>query len=139
MYSKCKRMVGLLLICVLALGVSAAAFETQIEPRDNWHDYTLPADTGDVEVSTVKKAYTNNYFAVSCKSSRSGLGSVNVWTETGWGVNASSPNHPITANGIINNVNYTNKPSIQTEVTLNIDNNSVTSTTYPIEGRWSPY
>ena len=34
---------------------------------------------------------------------------------------------------------YTNKPSIQTEVTLNIDNNSVTSTTYPIEGRWSPY
>ena len=47
MYSKCKRMVGLLLICVLALGVSAAAFETQIEPRDNWHDYTgeLPADT----------------------------------------------------------------------------------------------
>lgn len=59
MYSKCKRMVGLLLICVLALGVSAAAFETQIEPRDNWHDYTgeLPADTGDVEVSTVKKAY----------------------------------------------------------------------------------
>ena len=49
------------------------------------------------------------------------------------GVNASSPNHPITANGIINNVNYTNKPSIQTEVTLNIDNNSVTSTTYPIE------
>ena len=53
MYSKCKRMVGLLLICVLALGVSAAAFETQIEPRDNWHDYTgeLPADTGDVEVS----------------------------------------------------------------------------------------
>ena len=50
MYSKCKRMVGLLLICVLALGVSAAAFETQIEPRDNWHDYTgeLPADTGDV-------------------------------------------------------------------------------------------
>lgn len=57
MYSKCKRMVGLLLICVLALGVSAAAFETQIEPRDNWHDYTgeLPADTGDVEVSTVKK------------------------------------------------------------------------------------
>ena len=99
----------------------------------------LPADTGDVEVSTVKKAYTNNYFAVSCKSSRSGLGSVNVWTETGWGVNASSPNHPITANGIINNVNYTNKPSIQTEVTLNIDNNSVTSTTYPIEGRWSPY
>ena len=52
MYSKCKRMVGLLLICVLALGVSAAAFETQIEPRDNWHDYTgeLPADTGDVEV-----------------------------------------------------------------------------------------
>ena len=70
MYSKCKRMVGLLLICVLALGVSAAAFETQIEPRDNWHDYTgeLPADTGDVEVSTVKKAYTNNYFAVSCKS-----------------------------------------------------------------------
>ena len=95
-----------------------------IEPRDNWHDYTgeLPADTGDVEVSTVKKAYTNNYFAVSCKSSRSGLGSVNVWTETGWGVNASSPNHPITANGI-----------------LNIDNNSVTSTTYPIEGRWSPY
>lgn len=100
MYSKCKRMVGLLLICVLALGVSAAAFETQIEPRDNWHDYTgeLPADT-----------------------------------------NASSPNHPITANGIINNVNYTNKPSIQTEVTLNIDNNSVTSTTYPIEGRWSPY
>ena len=141
MYSKCKRMVGLLLICVLALGVSAAAFETQIEPRDNWHDYTgeLPADTGDVEVSTVKKAYTNNYFAVSCKSSRSGLGSVNVWTETGWGVNASSPNHPITANGIINNVNYTNKPSIQTEVTLNIDNNSITSTTYPIEGRWSPY
>ena len=65
MYSKCKRMVGLLLICVLALGVSAAAFETQIEPRDNWHDYTgeLPADTGDVEVSTVKKAYTNNYFS----------------------------------------------------------------------------
>ena len=95
MYSKCKRMVGLLLICVLALGVSAAAFETQIEPRDNWHDYTgeLPADTGDVEVSTVKKAYTNNYFAVSCKSSRSGLGSVNVWTETGWGVISQSPHY----------------------------------------------
>lgn len=64
MYSKCKRMVGLLLICVLALGVSAAAFETQIEPRDNWHDYTgeLPADTGDVEVSTVKKGIYKQLF-----------------------------------------------------------------------------
>lgn len=141
MCNKGKRIVSLLLICVLALGVSAVAFEDQIEPRDNWHHYVdeLPANNGDKEVSTVKKSYSNNYFAVSCKSSRSGLGSVNVWTETGLGLNASSPNHPINADGIIYNCNYSSKPSIQTEVTLNIDNNEVTSTTYPIEGDWSPY
>lgn len=95
---------------------------------------TLPPKQGDVEVSTIAKEGDASYFRISINSST--VDAVRAWTENSMGINCSDPNKQVRFGAT--NVNYTNKPGVGTNVTLNLDNPVLSESTAYVEGSWSP-
>ena len=100
----------------------------------------IPGYQVDKEVSTIsrtKASNTSQNFLVQLNVMPEGFTKLRAWTETGAGVNASSPYNTI-SEGQTTRTNYTTTPSPGTRVTLNLDNPIYSESTASAAGSWTP-
>lgn len=98
----------------------------------------LPKNRADIEVSTISKAKTTEYFTLTIKSIAEGTDKVCAWTEgDSLGINYSSPYVQV---GIESrNIDYNLKqPKKGEAVVLNLDNPVSLSYTVKVTGSWTP-
>ncbi len=132
-----NRIIGLLVVCVLLLGLSATAVAGN-ETVDAVN-FTLYAYQGDWESDPVARATNNNTFYMGIYTmSRDGV-KARVWTESLLGTNFSDPYGNTVGAAEGKYYNYDTKPSIGTNVVLNMDASIYLSYSVTGVGLWSPY
>lgn len=137
-----KKLIGGLVVSSMMLGFSITAMASDSVNAQAWDSFSvkLPADRGDVEVSTVAKSSSTDYFTIDITSMSSGS-SVCAWTESRvTGNNYSDPARQIDVSAGNTNVSYYDSPSPSPgdDVVLNLDNPIFTSSTPTVSGEWTP-
>ena len=97
----------------------------------------LPTYQGDIEISTVRKEASTEYFSITMTYFGSGTDKVCAWTEgDSTGYNYSSPYNQVGLES--KDIDYSHVPDIGENVVLNLDNPVSVNYTVWVAGKWSP-
>lgn len=127
-----RKLMTATLGCALAFGLSITAFAASAN-----FSATLPANQGDTEVSTVRKATDAKNFTITIDSIGTGTDEVCAWTEGD--ITGSNYSNPYNQVGIgTEDLPYTKQPKIGENVVLNLDNPVNIPTSVDVSGSWTP-
>ncbi|MDE7424626.1 MAG: hypothetical protein K2N51_13220 [Lachnospiraceae bacterium] len=119
--------VALAMCMSLTIFAAAADFSTK-----------LPANQGDVEISTIRKESTVKHFCIRFQSIGKGTDKVCAWAEQPiTGYNYSSPYNQVGEG--LTSVKYSEVPAVGNNVLLNLDNPVKLSYEVAVTGRWCPH
>lgn len=125
-------MASVVSFCVILMTLQLSVFAANSGPLTAY----LPKHQGDVEVSTIARASDYSFFKVNITFIGPGTDKVRAWAENTIGTNLSSPYTQI---GLGDNaLFYTDKPSIGTNVTLNLDNPVYLEYLVHVDFSWTP-
>lgn len=129
-----RKALQLMLLVVLVFSITTVALGAEQRFSAN-----LPRNQGDIEVSTVRKATSEDTFMINMYSIGTGITTVCVWTEKDALIkrNYSSPYFQVGVGRTDGDYDIL-QPAVGDNVILNLDNPVVMSTTVSVSGIWSP-
>lgn len=124
--------VSIVSVCVIMMTLQLSVFAANSGPLTVY----LPKHQGDVAVSTIARGTNYSFFKVNITFIGPGTNMVRAWAENPFGTNLSDPYTQI---GVGDNpLTYTTRPSIGTNVTLNMDNPVYLEYLVHVDFSWTP-